>query len=446
MTRAVALLKPFGRRLVDGFWLVPAGVGLAYAALALALLELDRTSGQDGIDAGFGGDADASREILSTIAGSLITVAGVAFSLTIVVLVLVSSQFSPRALPGFLADRLNQVVAGSFVGIFAYCLIVLSAVRDATASQTGFVPAMSVTVAIVLALGALALLVVFVHHMGRSIQASEISARLGAETLAAIDRLHPDRYRPPGADARGDETVRIWRAARAPQQAFPRRAGYVQRISSDSLLGPIARPGVRLHVAVCAGDFVTERTPLVEVWSAEPLDEELLVGLGSAVPIASERHLGDDAAYGIRQLADVAVKALSPGINDPTTAATCIGHLRSVMERLAERALPAELEVLADGDAVAVVRVRSWDEYAEHAFAEIGRYATDDARIVRDVLEALGGVAAVAAAAGADERLLVLGDLARDVAEPALAASRSSREKAAIAERLEDVARLVAPR
>ena len=428
---------------MDGFWLVPASVALAYALLALLLVAVDSAAGPTGVSMGFDGDADASRDILSTLAGSLITVAGVAFSLTIVVLVLVSSQFSPRALPGFLADRLNQVVAGSFIGIFAYCLIVLASVRERSAATQGFVPAASVMVAILLGLAALALLLVFIHHMGQSIQASEICARLGSQTLAAIDRLHPEPYARTGTDARA-ETARAWRPDRPPQRAYPRRAGYVQGVPVEGLLASVARSGARLHVLVCAGDFVTEGTPVVEVWAPEPLDDTRLAALGRAIPVASERHLAGDAAYGIRQLADVAVKALSPGINDPTTAATCIGHLRAILERLAGRSLPPALVEGEGGTAVAVVRVRTWDEYVDGAYAEIGRYGTDNARITLDVLGALDGIAAAATRASARERRAVLGVLAQAVAVPALAAARTPRDEAAVAAALERVSRRVA--
>jgi uncharacterized membrane protein len=297
----------------------------------------------------------------------------------------------------------------------------------------------------VLGLAALALLLVFIHHMGRSIQASEICARLGSQTLAAIDRLHPEPYAPTGTDA-GADTPRAWRAERPPQRAYPHRAGYVQGVPVDGLLASVARHGARLHILVCAGDFVTEGTPVMDVWAPEPLADTWLAALGRGIPVAGERHLANDAAYGIRQLADVAVKALSPGINDPTTAATSIGHLRAILERLAGRALPPAVAEDVDRRAVAVLRLRTWDEYVDGAFAEIGRYGTDNARIVLDVLDALDGIGGAATRAGARERRAVLGVLAQAVAGPALAAARTPRDEAAVAAALERVSRRVAER
>ncbi len=319
-------LKLWWRMLVDGFWFVPGAVTLAYALLAFVLVQVDRAAGASGVGVGFGGDADAARGILSTIAGSLVTVAGLAFSLTIVVLILISSQFTPRALPRLLADRVNQVVAGSFIGIFAYCLLVLRTVRAEGGSRPGFVPALAVSVSIVLALGALALLLLFIHRMGHSIQASQIAARMGRETLQAIDRLYPREYRQEVAES-GDELVRSWNHQSRPQLVYPERPGYIQAAPVDALLESLDRTGIRLHVAVRPGDFVTEASLLVAVWPAAALDDAAAQALRREFPIVSERDLRQDAAYGLRQLADVAVKALSPGSTirrRPTPAsATC---------------------------------------------------------------------------------------------------------------------------
>lgn len=439
----MTVLVSWWRRLVNGFWFVPGAVGLGYAALALVLVRVDRRAGADGADVvGFGGDGDAARGILSTIAGSLITVAGLAFSLTIVVLTLVSSQFTPRALPRLLADRLNQVVAGSFVGIFAYCLFVLRTVRDETDTSPGFVPAIAVSAAIVLALVALALLLLFINHMGHSIQASQIVARMGRETLETIDRLHPERYRGARAES-GDELVRAWCGQAEPQHVFPTRPGYVQAVALDGLLERLEGHDVRIHVPVRPGDFVTQATALVAVWAAEAVDE---AKARRAISIENERSFGQDARYGIRQLADVALKALSPGINDPTTAENCVGYLRAVLERLAERELPDEVHRHPDRQAVAVVRSVGFEEYAQAAFGEIGRFSSDNARVVSTVLEALVYVGESARAAGAQERIAIVVQLARAVAEPALEGARTERDRVLTRKGLERVEAVVLAR
>jgi uncharacterized membrane protein len=202
-------LRSRWQALRSSFWLLPGLITAWMIVLAVVLIDIDRTSGPNGIDWAFSGDAEAARGILSTVAGSLITVAGLSFSITIVTLQLVAGQFTPRAIRGFLSDRVNQSVAGAFVGIFAYCLVVLRSVRaEDTDGTNGFVPALAVSSAIALALAALGFLLLFIHHMGQLIQVSQIASRIAKETLAAVGRPDLDgRLRLGDEVARRDEDV-----------------------------------------------------------------------------------------------------------------------------------------------------------------------------------------------------------------------------------------------
>jgi len=222
-------LKGRGQDLLDSFWFIPGLVALLGVALAVMLIQLDQRLDQGAGSIGgvliFAGSPSAARNILSTIASSLITVAGLTFSLTITTLQLASSQFTPRVLRTFLSDR--------FVGFVGYCLLVLAIIRNVPESGTGFVPALSVTVAIALGSLGLALLLLFIHHTARSIQVSTITARVARQTLRAIDRLYPHKM---GEHARqGDvdaaDLVRAWRAEETPWRVYPTRPGYVQSIA-----------------------------------------------------------------------------------------------------------------------------------------------------------------------------------------------------------------------
>ena len=418
------------QNLLAGFWLVPGAVATVIGASAFLFIQIDRT-GKRRVGFGFDGDAGAARDILSTIAGSLITVAGLTFSLTIVVLTLISSEFTPRALRGFLGDRLNQVVAGAFVGIFLYCLLVLRSVRGGGDGEA-FVPALSVTVAIALGLLTLVLLLLFIHHMGQSIQASHIAARVGQQTLASIDRLYPERYGASPEEEDADEIVRSWLADGKPASVTPARAGYVLLVDVDSAL-KAAPSGARLQVAVRPGDFVTEDDALVRMWPADAL-EEARAPLRRSIPVEDERDLHQDVSYGLRQLTDIALKALSPGINDPTTAVTCIGYLRAALGRLAGRAIPAAVRRL--DDAALVAETRSFEEYADGAFSEIGRYASDNARVVLVLLAAVRSVGCAARSAGAVERVPVLAEIGEAIAAPAIEGADATRDERLIGREL----------
>lgn len=431
-----ALLRVW-RRLIDGFWFVPALVALALTSLALLLLEVDRRLDLDGVTFGFGGDADAARDVLSTIAGSLITVAGLTFSITIVVLTLVSNQYTPRAIRSLLADRLNQTVAGAFVGIFAYCLVVLGAVRSESAPFE-FVPVVSVSAALVLALIALALLVVFVHHMGENIQSTNIAARIGHETLETLDRLYPDSFAEP-AGRSAAELVSTWREEGEPGYVASTEAGYVQKIDLDGLPMRLTNGETRVHVATRAGSFVTPRTRLIEVWPREALGDGLDPRLRGLFVIESERDLRQDADYGLRRLTDVALRALSPGINDPTTALDALAYSVAALERIASRSFPDEVRELDGGRVVVAAERAEFKDYLDTALGEVAHYASANTRVVQAVLGGLRKVAGVAHEVGANDRVTDVCALARDVAAHARNSSRTARGRRLIDDALDAV-------
>lgn len=405
-----AVLRSRWQALRSAFWALPALITAAMIGLAILLVEIDRASGADGTDWAFSGDAEAARGILSTVAGSLITVAGLSFSITIVTLQLVSGQFTPRALRGFLSDRINQSVAGAFVGTFAYCLIVLRSIRsEEPDGSDGFVPALAVSSAIALALGALALLLLFIHHMGQLIQVSNITAQIARATLAAAGRLYPEAF---GAESEGaGARLERWREEGAPDRVEPARPGYVRRIDEERVAEALP-DGARALIAVQPGRFVTEGAAAVEVWPAGRLTAEGRNALRDAVEVESERDLEQDVGFGIRQLADIALRALSPGVNDPTTAVTCIGYLQAVLERLAARGFPANLRVLPDRGLELVASRASFSDHAEEAFGELGLATAPLPRVAAALQEALAAVARAARAAGAEDRAATVEGLA----------------------------------
>ena len=430
-TEMLRAIKTQWHNVARGFWFYPGLVALAFVGLAVALVELDRGFGMDGIGIVFDGDASAARSILSTVAGSLITVAGLAFSITVVTSQLVSSQFTPRAIRSFLGDRVSQLLASAFVGIFAYCLLVLRAVRDEDESAAAFVPSLAVSLAILLGLVGLVLLLAFIHRITQLIKVENIAPRIASEALASIKSLYPEPY---GKPAEGTELVSRWESESEPKVVRPERPGYVQTIALDEL--EAALPGsARVHVVVRPGDYATEESALARVWPADEADDGLLERLRELFSVQSERDVAQDVGFGIRQLADIALRAISPGVNDPTTAVTCIGYLPAIVERLGGRDSPRVCAVFGTGTVV-VTHEPSFDGFVREAFAEIGRYASADARLAATLLEALAAVGRAARIAGAHERLGSVLAAAEDVALPALEDARTARDRALVEERL----------
>jgi uncharacterized membrane protein len=374
-------------KIAEGLWFVPTVLIVVLGGAAFALTSVDHAVAWDGVPVVFGADASGARTVLAAIAQSLITVAALVFSLTMVVLQLASSQFSPRVLPNFLSDRLTQVTVGFFVGLFVYCLVALRSVGGAGQ----FVPRLTVTVAATLAAVALILLVAFIHHMSTLIQVSRTAARIGRHTLARLDALYPERFGTASAE----------QAAPSGEASSPLRAecvGYVENVLLERLVDA-AEEGARLDVQVAPGDFVTAATVLLTVAPPGALDE---AQARRAFLVSEERDLAQDAHFGVRQLADVALRAISPSVNDPTTAVTCIGYLRAILEELAARDFPATDRRWEERGVAVHARRREFAEYLA-PLEEIGRHA-DDQRVVHVLVSACESVAACARAAGADER------------------------------------------
>ncbi len=238
--------------------------------LAVGLIEIDATRRMAWMDRWprlFGAGAEGARGMLSTIAGSMMTVVGVTFSMTLVALALASSQYTSRILRNFMSDKMTQAVLGIFAGIFTYCLIVLRTIRGGEEAE--FVPSLSVSFAVLLAIGGVGILVYFIHHIASSIQASNIIAAVAAETIEAIDRLFPETLG--DEPVAGDENPSPVPRTPQPWQAIPvPRDGYIQNVNSEALLR-VAREAetvVRMERAI--GEFVVRDTTLALLEETSP--------------------------------------------------------------------------------------------------------------------------------------------------------------------------------
>ncbi len=387
LTTFTRAFKDHWRTLINGFWFVPLLISLLGPLLAIFFLNLDHHVSQ--VDRTFlfsGGAAEASI-ILSTIAGALITVVALTFSITIVVLQLVSSQFTPRALRGFLQDRVTQVVAGSFFAISTYCLIVLTTVPDSSSLGQGFFPTISITVAMVLGAMGLVLLLIFIHHTGSVIQVTDITARIAMQTMQAMDPQYQTLISEP-LEAETSSPIRTRYVEEIPARFCATHPGYIQRISFSHLSNVLQRPGLYLYLPVCPGDFVTEETVIAEVWPRQEADMACRKAIFDSIYIERERDFYQDALFGVRQLADIALRALSPAVNDPTTGVLCIKYLQAVIEHFVRCQPQPNIFHLANGASILEIRQPTLQEYLE-VFLEIGHYAGGNTRVNNALLTAL---------------------------------------------------------
>ena len=340
----------------------------------------------------FGAGADGARGMLTAIAGSMVTVAALIFSLTLSTLAQVSSQYTSRVLRNFMRDRANQLVLGFFVSIFAYCLIVLRTIRGG--DEGGFIPSLAVFMGLVLALVSIGVLIFFIHHMATAIQASSIIRHATEETHKAIGRLFPEALGEEAGPQQAQDLLR--QAGQLRWQPVPARAtGYVQSLDEEALLA-LARQlagVVRLEHGI--GGFVARGAALVSVaryeGGAQVLTEELTAEVNDCFTLGSQRTIEQDMGFGLRQIVDIALKALSPGINDTTTAIIGIDHLGALLAQLADRRFEQNLR--ADQDKVRIIARRpTFATYVATAFDQIRLSADGNAAVYLRLLTALATI------------------------------------------------------
>jgi uncharacterized membrane protein len=373
----------------------------------------------------FGAGADGARGMMSTIAGSMMTVVGVTFSMILVVLALASSQYTSRILRNFTRSRVTQTVLGIFAGTFTYCLIVLRTIRSG--DEGAFVPSLAVFFGFVLALGGVGALMFFIHHIASSIQASRIIASVAQETIAVIDRLFPEELgQGPGEDE-DDQTLRPlaernWHAVPA------NRTGYIQSVNNAALLRLARDKKTVVWMEHGIGEFVVQNTKLASLALEVPPDQETIATLQASFNISSHRTVEQDAAFGIRQIVDVALKALSPGITDTTTAVMCVDYLTAILAGVAPRQIPSSRR-FEDGELRVIAKGPSFESLLAESFDQIRRNAKGDVAIMSRLLDAFQTLGSLTAC---PHRRRALREQVQWMAELAERTVESAHDRAAI--------------
>ncbi len=353
----------------QSLWVLPALIvaGALLLAVVLVLVDPPITLLQELSPRLFTVSADGARGVLSSIATAMLSVAGVVFSITIATLSLTSQQFTSRVLRTFVRDRGNQTVLGVFLGAFVYCLIVLRAVR-APSDGPGYVPQLALLVAIGLAIAGAGFLIYFIDHVAATIQASAIIARVAADTRKALEDEQSETPAP--------ELLR--ELSELPSGGTPVVAsgsGYVRGVDLQAIGNVAARRDWRVRVLAPPGTFVVDGATLFEVDTSEDgsaaVGKEEVAALRSAVHLAASSDVDGDASFGIRQLVDIALKALSPGINDVTTALICLDHLGAVLLVAAAKSRPAALWRDEQGTARAVMRLPDFAQLLSEGLDQI---------------------------------------------------------------------------
>lgn len=326
----------------------------------------------------FGAGPDGAREVLSAITSSMITFTGLVFSITIVVLTLTSGQFSPRVLRTFLRDRVTQYSLGIYVATFTYSVLVLRTVRT---GEDAFVPALSTTFALLLLLVSIGMFITYIHHISTTIQVSSIIASIAAETRRTIERETSADEEPDSGAAVSGGAPLTEAVPPGSRQLCAEGYGVLTMIDVDALVDLACEADVVLVTSVAIGDFVPEGAPLVHVvGDPGPLDADDVLG---AFHLAKDRSMQMDVAFGFRQLVDIGEKALSPGINDPTTAVQVLDSVHDLLRRLATRQLPGGEHRDEAGHVRLRRPARGFAELLDLALEEVAAYGENSIQVRR---------------------------------------------------------------
>lgn len=354
------------------FWLVPALCVCASVALGLGLVALDgQLSSTHGAFL-YPGPPAGARSFLSSIVTAMISFTGLVFSITILVLQLTSGQFSPRVIRMFLRDRTIRVTLGVFVATFVYAMVVQRAVRGTGGDNAG-VPRIAVTVAFVFVLASVGLFIAYINHVANMVRVVSIIATIAAESRVLLDARYPiDATLDVAATALPTEV----RSVAAPA------AGVLVSVNVPALSQLADEAGCVIVLALRVGDFVPAGGALLalHVGGRPPLDELAARALDE-VALDTERTMEQDLAFGFRQLVDIAERALSPAVNDPTTACQVIDALHDLLRRLATRHLPSGRYTGGDGQLLLVMPRYGFTEFLTLAVTEIWRYGSDAAQV-----------------------------------------------------------------
>ena len=379
-------LRRWWRTLLRPFWVVPAAWCVGAVALGIGLPVIDQGVGT--LPLVFESGPDGARSVLSTIAGAMISVTGLVFSITIVVLQLASSQFTPRVLQTFLDDRITQHTLGVFAASFLYALTVLRGVQNEATGGPDAVPQLAVTFSYVLVLGAVSMFLTFIHHITTSISVDSVIGRVAAECRGLIARGEADAQDLPR------EVPDLPPMRRQVVVASP-RSGYVDLVDRFRLADVARRYDVRVEVLHPLGTFVPEGSPLALI-HASKIDgtTDWAQVLAPGLCIRPERSMEQDVTFGLRRLVDIAERALSPGVNDPTTAVQVLNELHDLLRLIS--AGPDPVPVTSDDDGVPRVVTDEWNfaRYLDLAVDEIAHWGRDSLQIPARLDDMLDDLAA----------------------------------------------------
>ncbi|WP_153557316.1 DUF2254 domain-containing protein [Roseimaritima sediminicola] len=415
------LLVTWFTHLRESYWFIPSLMATGAILLSFAATAVDNAVGSEWLEDItwlYANKPAGARAVLSTVAGSMITVAGVTFSMTILSISSTTSQVGPRLLRNFMRDRGNQITLGVFIATFLYCLMVLRTVRNADTPPVdgsaavdlaeAFVPHIAIMLGLVLAVASVGVLIYFIHHIPESIHVSNVVAGVGHDLNARIEEQFPTRIGRPHPDpeqrsGQSDLPPSFFATALKIHSDGP---GYLQFVDADGLLELAKQHDLVLRLKVRPGDFITGHDELLLASPAERVGEQEIKQMKSMFYCGSQRTANQNLRFVLNQLVEVAMRALSPGVNDPFTAMTCLDWLQSGLINLSERKMPDAHRLDEEHQLRVVAEPETFASFAQLVFDQLRPYVASDANATLHMMRMVQRMLPHISAA-ADRRMLV---------------------------------------
>ena len=384
-------------RLTSSYWFIPTVMLVASFLLSHLFIWVDGLIGKEDLPKVlhwiYLNKTEGARSLLSTIAGSMITVAGVVFSITIVALTLASTQFGPRILTNFVRDKGNQFVLGAFISTFVYCLSLLRTIRGG--EDNLFIPHISIIVGFALAIFNIFVLIYFIHHISKSIQVSNIISNINSELLSAIERRFPKKLGIGTSDVK-----KAWVSLEDPPKDFEERSvgvpasrsGYVRILDDNRLISFAKSNDIIIKLECRPGDYLIEGIPLAYVYPKENYKESIDSRINGDIVIGPQRTSEQDVEFPINQIVEIALRALSPGINDPFTALGCIERLTASLCELAKGKAPSPFRYDVENKLRIIAKPEKFSELIDKAFNQILHYGRSNFVVVTKLIESVNKI------------------------------------------------------
>ena len=426
---SVSRLADLWSEVRSSYWLLPAlmvlgaiglAIGMSYVDLILPQVSDSKAGWATALKAG------AARTILATLAGSMATILGVVFSITIVALQLASSQFGPHVLASFLTDRGSQASLGALLASFTYSLLVIVVIRG----SGGFVPYASTYTGILIGLIAIGMLIYFINHVAKSLRVELVIAAQARELGRATEQVFPDQIGEGEAVERETPPTVPACFHRNACPVLAREGGYIRRVDDVALMRLAQEHDLLVRLDVRPGDFLVPGALLMAAAPADRMDDAVVQRLTDAILLGDQRTPDQDVAFALNHLEEIAIRALSPGINAPFSAIPAIDQIGAGLCRLATRRMPSPCRRDADGNLrVLVMRPLMLVGMVRTALGSVASSAAGKAEVMARVIEAVHLVAGRAAVEVDRSELLAF---AAELAQEGEAAVSTQRERAII--------------